>query len=124
MASNHTALNKRDLQSIPGTVSHNDMDTMADTCCGGKNWKLIEDTGFTCDVYPFKDGLEVEQNVPVATCATLVTTEEGNEFILICHEMLYFGNEMEWTLLNQNQIRHFIGTKGGFVQDNFTREDE
>ena len=34
------------------------MDTMADTSCAGANWIMIEDTGFVCDVYPFKDGYE------------------------------------------------------------------
>ncbi len=107
-----------------GYLTFNDMDTMADTCCAGKNWRMIVDTGFTCDVFPFKDGYEAEKNVPVGTCATLITIGQGSEFILIRHEMLYFGKEMERSLLNQNQIRHHIRHNKGFIQDDFTREDE
>jgi hypothetical protein len=40
--------------------------------------------------------------------------------LLIGNEMLYFGPEMERSLLNQNQIRHY----GGRVQDDYTRNDE
>jgi hypothetical protein len=85
---------------------------------------MLTDTGFTCDVYPFKDGYEAEKHVPVATCATFITTGQGTEFILVGHEMLYFGREMERSLLNQIQIRHHITHHGGYIQDNFTREDE
>ena len=93
---------------------------MADTCCAGKNWKLLTATGFTCDVFPFKEGYAATTNVPVATCATLITDTYGQSFILIGHEMLYFGSAMERSLLNQNQIRHY----GGTVQDDYTRTDE
>ena len=96
------------------------MDSMADTCCAGKNWKLLTCTGFTCDVFPFKEGYAATTNVPVATCATLITDTHGRSFILIGHEMLYFGPEMERSLLNQNQIRHY----GGQVQDDYTRTNE
>jgi len=100
------------------------MDSMADTSCAGKNWKLIELTGMTCNVYPFKDGYEPTRGVPVATCATLVQGEGGSDFILVGHEMLYFGPEMDRTLLNQNQIRNYIRHEQGRLQDDYTREDE
>jgi hypothetical protein len=38
--------------------------------------------------------------------------------------MLYFGEEMERSLLNQNQIRHHIRRNEGYISDDFTREDE
>ena len=68
---------------------------MADTSCAGSNWLLIEDTGFTCDVYPFKEGYDAVRDVPIATCATLVEGDNGADFIVVGHEMLYFGSEMK-----------------------------
>jgi hypothetical protein len=105
-------------------MATNEMDTMADTSCAGKNWVMIEDTGFVCDVYPFKEGYEAIKNVPIATCATLVEGETGTDFILIGHEMLYFGPDMSRSLLNQNQIRDHIRHDDGRVQDDYTRIDE
>ena len=65
---------------------------------------MIQPTGTMWNVYPFKDGYEVTKDIPFATCATLMQTDEGLDYILIGHEMPYFGREMEWLLLNQNQI--------------------
>jgi hypothetical protein len=96
------------------------MDSMANTCCAGKNQKLLTVTDFTCNVFSFKEGYAATTNVPVATCATLITDTYGQSFILIGHEMLYFGPAMERSLLNQNQIRHY----GGTVQDDYTRTDK
>ena len=111
-------------ETIVGTIASNDMDSMADTSCAGKNWRLIELTGMTCNVYPFKDGYEPTRGVPVATCATLVQGEGGSDFIVVGHEMLYFGPEMNRSLLNQNQIRNYIRHERGRLQDDYTRDDE
>ena len=100
------------------------MDTMADTSCAGSNWRMIETTGLTCDVYSFKEGYEAIKDLPIATCATLVEGESGGDFIIIGHEMLYFGREMQRSLLNQNQIRAHIRHNQGRVQDDYTRDDE
>ena len=47
----------------------------------------------------------------------------GWTYLLIGHEMLYFGNKLNHSLLNQDQIRDHIRHFGGYVQDDFTRED-
>ena len=106
-----------------GHVARNDMDTMADTSCAGCNWVALEFTGDTCDVYPYKDGYKATENVPVATCATVVQGEDGMDILIIGHEMLYFGTELDRSLINQNQIRDFIRHAGGTVQDDFTNHD-
>ena len=110
--------------AIEGTIGRNEMDSMADTSCAGANWRMIEATGLTCDVYPFKEGYEAVKDVPIGTCATLVEGEDGRDFILIGHEMLYFGRDMQRSLLNQNQIRAHIRHDRGRVQDDYTRDDE
>ncbi len=119
-----TRTKSRNNVTIEGTIERNNMDTMADTCCVGSNWLMIEDTGNMCDVYPFKEGYEAVKDVPVATCATLVEGENGADFILIGHDMLYCGQEMKRSLLNHNQIRDHIRHQQRRVQDNYTRRDE
>ena len=54
------------------------MYTMADTSCAGSNWLMLGDTGYTCDVFPFKEGYEAVQDVPIATCATLIKGEDSD----------------------------------------------
>ena len=75
---------------------------MAKTSCAGSNWVPVEFTGYTCDVYPYKGGYEAAKNIPVATCAMVVEGEDGSDFLLIGHEMLYFGRDMDRSLINQN----------------------
>ena len=49
------------------------MDTMADTCCAGSNWVLLELTGAECTVVDYRgDDKNATRNVPVATCCTVV----------------------------------------------------
>ena len=91
-------------ETEPGTVSTNDMDTMADTCCAGKNWTPIYFTGDRVEVSPFTDEYSPIKDIPVATCATMVTAESGREYLLVCHEMLYFGSSLKRSLLNPNQL--------------------
>ena len=96
---------------------------MAETSCTGSNWVPVEFTGYTCDVYPYKGGYEAAKNIPVATCATVVEGEDGSDFLLIGHEMLYFGRDIDRSLINQNQVRHHIHHRSGTVQDDYTRSD-
>ena len=108
-------------ETIVGHIANNDMDTMADTSCAGANWRVVEPTGHTCDVYAYNERYDAIKDVPIATCATVVPGDNGLDFLLIGHEMLYFGTDMKRSLLNQNQIRHHIHQDGGVIQDDFTR---
>ena len=97
------------------------MDTLADTSCAGPNWPLIELTGQVCNVTGFMDSGQTVKDIPVATCATIVVDKDtGQKFMLIAHEMLYFGNLMKRSLLNPNQLRY----AGVQVRDDPTREQE
>ena len=49
--------------------------------------------------------------------------EDGSDFLLIGHEMLYFGRDMDRSLINQNQVRHHIRHRSGSVQDDYTQSD-
>ena len=54
-------------------------------------------------------------DVPVATCATAwMHPHSGEVFIFVFNEALYFGDQLDHSLINPNQIRHF----GIDVEDN------
>lgn len=110
--------------AAPPITARNNMDSMADTCCLGRNWVLILHSGYTCNVYPYKDDYKPEVDVPIGSCGTVVTDEEGRDHLIIVHEALFFGEKMGHSLLNQNQIRYHIRHQGGYLNDDFTREDE
>ena len=95
-------------------MSRSELDSHADTCVAGSNTLLLHETGRTVNVVPFSDEVGRVKNIPIACVATLwqdLTT--GHEYILILHEVLYFGDRMESTLLNPNQLRH----GGAIVED-------
>ena len=83
-----------------------ELDTHADTICAGRNCRLLDRTGHCCDVRGFHDNLLDVKDVPVATVATGITTNDGRAYVLVFNEVLYFGDTMGHILVNPNQIRH------------------
>mgnify|MGYP003326537431 FL=1 len=99
---------KRKINEVDVSISiaNNETDSNADTCCLGKNWIVCEYTTRTADVFPYNDSYEPITNVPIVTAATAYTDNEGQTFILIIHEALFYGDKMNHSLLNPNQIRN------------------
>ena len=81
------------------------MDSMADTYGAVKNWRLLSTTGQRCDVKVFHNSYEAITNVPVGRSATELVHDGGTVYILIFNEALFFGESMEYSLINPNQIR-------------------
>jgi hypothetical protein len=76
----------------------------------------VELTDITCDVSGFSPVLGEHNRIPVATVGSLwVNPADGQHYILVLHEALYFGNELDHSLINPNQIRSHLGD---VVQDN------
>jgi hypothetical protein len=71
----------------------------------GANFTAISLTGRTVDVQPFHQAYEPTKGVPIVTAATCLVTDDGQTFILIVHEALWFGAAMKYSLLNPNQLR-------------------
>ena len=67
-----------------------EMDSHADTICAGVNCRPLAYTGQVCDVSGFHNDLQALPNVPVATVATGYQTPDGEIFVLVMHEALYF----------------------------------
>ena len=90
--------------STPGTYGRNEMDSHADTSCAGRNWALLETTNQRCEVAPFLESYGTIKNVQIGRCATVWTDSFGDDFLLVANQMLWFGDGMENSLLNPNQL--------------------
>ena len=90
-----------------GTEANNEIDTRADTSCLGPNWRPIAYTGQKCTVKGFLDALGEVQSIPIATCALAWDHPSNNKtYIPTIHKGLYFGSQLDHSLINPNQLRH------------------
>ena len=64
-------------------------------------------TSRTADVYPYDESYTPITNVPIVSGATTYHHPNGNSYILIIHEALYYGKRLSHSLINPNQLRHF-----------------
>ena len=94
-------------ESEPGTRARNEADSNADTCCLGNNFIIMSYTSRTADVYPYDESYTPITNVPIVSGATTYHHPNGNSYILIIHEALYYGKRLSHSLINPNQLRHF-----------------
>ena len=91
----------------PGTIATNESDTNADTCCLGKNFLVQSYTNRTVDVYSYNTSTAPITDVPIVTGVTAWDCPStGNAYILVFNESLYYGNKLDHTLINPNQVRH------------------
>ena len=123
----HNVISRRKVGNVsrvpepkPNTHAFNEADTNADTCCLGKNFVPISYTNCSADVYPYHDAYEPLENVPIVSGATAFDHADGNTYILIINEALYYGEKMGHSLINPNQIRY----NGLDFYDNPMRDDE
>ena len=66
-------------ETTPGHVSTLEIDIHADTGVAGANFYPLAFTGEVCDVSPFSETYKATTNIPMATCATVVTDlDTGN----------------------------------------------
>ena len=93
--------------TIHGTESNNEIDNHADTICAGANWRVMEFTGEYCDVTPYSNEYEPKRNIPIAKCATVYTSSNGQSYLLIADQVLWFGTALPNSLINPQQIRSF-----------------
>jgi hypothetical protein len=91
------------------------MDTHADTCVLGPNFKILHYTGRECDVLPYTEVFESVKSVPIVSSATAWTDENtGVTYFLLSDEGLWMPDTVSASLINPNQIR----AHGITVQDN------
>ena len=69
-----------------------ELDTHTDAFVVGRNCLQMHFTERICNVKPYSDEYEAEKAPPTAQVATGYTTVDGNCFILIMNETLWFPN--------------------------------
>ena len=63
----------------------------------------------TCSVRAFSDSYSPINNIPIVQGATAYDCPDtGQTYILVINEGLYFGTSMSHSLINPNQLRHFL----------------
>ena len=72
--------------TTPGFESTNEMDSHADTCCLGSNWRLLYLPNDVIDVTPFSDWYNVLCDVPIGGGTTYIQLPSGEEFVLEIHQ--------------------------------------
>jgi len=91
-----------------------ELDSHADTCCFGQNFRVLETTDQVCDVSGYSPKYKVKKDVPIVSACTLYQAPSGECYILRFNQGLWFGEELPYSLINPNQMR-LIGMN---VQDN------
>jgi hypothetical protein len=92
----------------PHTKAENECDTNADTCCLGRNFVVLHSTYRTADVYAYNTSIQPIQNVPIVSGATAYNdVSTGITYILVFNESLYYGDKLDHTLINPNQVRSY-----------------
>jgi hypothetical protein len=87
--------------------ARSEIDTRADMTCAGCNCSPIYYTGQHCNIKGFHDDLAILPKVPIATVATAWSDPNtGEGYILIYNEVLFFGNDLDHTLVNPTQLWH------------------
>ena len=112
----HTVNRISSIQQSHPITSRCELDSHADTSALGSNFVPLSFTGRVCDVSPYNaEAYQAEQNIPIVSAATAYTDPfDGQVYILVIHEGLWFGDKLNHSLINPNQLR-FAGTT---VHDN------
>ena len=66
--------------------STNKMNSHADTCCLGSNWRLLYLTNDVVDVTPFSNWYDSMCDLPICDGVTYVQLPLGEEFVLEIHQ--------------------------------------
>jgi hypothetical protein len=73
----------------------------------GKNFVVLAYTTRTADVYAYDKSIKPIENVPIVSGATAYDCPRTKEtYILVFHESLYYGQRLDHSLINPNQVRH------------------
>ena len=84
-----------------------EMDNHADTICFGRNFRPIHFTSEVCSVSAFLSEYEQQEDVQICTAATAFDLDSGETVILKFGQGLWFGSQMDRSLINPNQLRSF-----------------
>ena len=99
------------------------LDSHADTSVVGSDFVMLDDPESVTEhvnLAPLSDDNEPMKGIPVASCATAwVNPFNGRTYILVLHQILYFGERLWHSLTCPNQVRDH----GNIVEDTPKRYD-
>jgi hypothetical protein len=91
-----------------------ELDSHTNTSVAGPSFIVLEYSNMTCNVSPFAKTYETKTNVPIIKAATAYDDPKtGTTYILVLGQALYFGEDVEASLLCPNQLR----ANGVIVED-------
>ena len=82
-----------------------ELDSHADTVCAGREFVMFDKPERYVNVYPFAEEYKPLEDIPIATAATVWTSEQGTRYLLLFHEALFFGDRLDKSLICTNQLR-------------------
>ena len=89
-------------------MDRSELDSHADTSVAGCNMVVLEDTGQTVSVAPFTGEYNALKGIPIVSAATAYDCPtNGETYLLVFNECLYFGERLPVSLLCPNQLRAF-----------------
>ena len=98
-------------------VGRVESDSHADTVCAGAQFRKLSGTGVVCEVGGFGEGLGSFQDVEISTTCTAWDSPEGETYILVYGQSLFFGDALEVSLVPPNQLR-----SNGLVVDDVPKQ--
>ena len=100
-----SAVERKEKVIAPGFVTNCEMDTHADTCVAGPNFRVDEFTGEHCDVAPYSSDYKPIKDVLIANASTAFTTDKTGEMLILqFNQVLLYGKRLSMSLINPNQI--------------------
>lgn len=96
------------LQNVSTNFARCELDSHADTCAVASNLIPLSSTGRACNVKPYNaKTYKPDCDIPITSRATAWTCQEtGQTYILVVNEGLWFGEKLQNTLLDPNQLRY------------------
>ena len=89
-------------------MANNVCNTNADTCCLGKNYVILNNTSRTANVYAYDTSIKTLKGVTIVSRATAYDDLGTNTpYILVIDKDLYYGNKLDHSVINPNQVRAY-----------------
>ena len=95
------------INGAPGTVAMNGGDTKTDTGSSGRNCIILKTTNRISYIIGFKysKGKPIYEGVHIGTFWTVYDCPRNQKTYILAHnKMLFFGDDLDHTFLNPNQI--------------------
>ena len=85
-----------------------ELDSHADTCTLGANFRVVAYTEKVCNVQPYHPDYQAQLDIPIVQAATVYTDPDtGESFILIINQGLYMGDSLPASLISPFQLRSY-----------------